>query len=170
MAQELLPIVNGTGDVIGQATRQECHGGSMLLHPVVHLHIVANDGSLLLQKRAMTKDIQPGRWDTAVGGHVDYGEDIFAALLRESHEELGLSDIQPQFLMSYIFESERERELVNVYFVKMSKDTSFDFDPNEIDDVRFWSPAEILNSINANKHELTPNFSGEYFKIKDLIK
>jgi isopentenyldiphosphate isomerase len=24
---------------------------------------------LLLQKRALTKDVQPGRWDTSVGGH-----------------------------------------------------------------------------------------------------
>jgi isopentenyldiphosphate isomerase len=31
---------------------------------------------LYLQKRSETKDIQPGKWDTAVGGHVDYGETI----------------------------------------------------------------------------------------------
>ena len=46
----------------------------MLLHPVVHLHVMREGGFLYLQKRAMDKDIQPGKWDTAVGGHVDFGE------------------------------------------------------------------------------------------------
>ena len=56
---ERFPIVEEDGTVIGSATRAECHGGSMLLHPVVHLHVVTKDGSVFLQKRSMTKDIQP---------------------------------------------------------------------------------------------------------------
>ena len=48
----------------------------MLLHPVVHLHLFNSRGELYLQKRPEWKDIQPGRWDTAVGGHVDYGETV----------------------------------------------------------------------------------------------
>ena len=74
---EMFPVVDTDGNVIGSATRGECHSGSKILHPVVHLHVVSADGSLLLQKRAMSKDIQPGRWDTAVGGHVDCGETPF---------------------------------------------------------------------------------------------
>ena len=71
---ELFPVVDPSGVVVGSATRGECHGGSMLLHPVVHLHLFNSRGELYLQKRPEWKDIQPGRWDTAVGGHVDYGE------------------------------------------------------------------------------------------------
>ncbi len=73
-SQELFPLVDTEGNVIGQATRGECHGGSMLLHPVVHLHLFDVAGRLYLQRRPEWKDIQPGKWDTAVGGHVDYGE------------------------------------------------------------------------------------------------
>jgi len=68
---EYFPLVDEWGNVIGKATRQECHSGSFLLHPVVHLHILNNRGELYLQKRVMNKDIQPGKWDTSVGGHVD---------------------------------------------------------------------------------------------------
>lgn len=68
---ELFPVVDETGRVVGRATRRECHGGSMLLHPVVHLHLFNSRGELYLQRRPVWKDIQPGRWDTAVGGHVD---------------------------------------------------------------------------------------------------
>ena len=72
--KELLPLVDESGNQTGIATRGECHNGSMLLHPVVHLHVFNRRGDLYLQKRPAWKDIQPGRWDTAVGGHMDPGE------------------------------------------------------------------------------------------------
>lgn len=73
---ELFPVVDTQGTVIGSATRGLCHSGSRLLHPVVHLHVFNSSGELYLQKRPEWKDIQPGRWDTAVGGHVDWGEEV----------------------------------------------------------------------------------------------
>ena len=84
--EEIFPVVDDTGKTIGKATRAQCHGGSMLLHPVVHLHVFDSLGRLYLQKRPDWKDIQPGKWDTAVGGHVDYGESVEQALLREARE------------------------------------------------------------------------------------
>jgi len=65
---ELFPVVDETGRVVGCATRGECHDGRRLLHPVVHLHLFNSRGELYLQKRPLWKDIQPGRWTTAVGG------------------------------------------------------------------------------------------------------
>ena len=108
MTEEIFPIVNTEGEVVGSATREECHAGTFLLHPVVHLHIFNSAGELYLQKRVMTKKIQPGKWDTAVGGHVDYGERIEDALLRETREELGVRDFTPEFLMRYEFRSQVE--------------------------------------------------------------
>ncbi|MDE5706082.1 NUDIX domain-containing protein, partial [Muribaculum sp.] len=108
---EIFPVVEPDGRVVGKATRGECHGGSMLLHPVVHLHVVGPDHTLYLQKRAMTKDIQPGKWDTAVGGHVDFGESVDEALRREAREELVLTDFESCALPPYDFCSERESEL-----------------------------------------------------------
>lgn len=165
-ANELFPIVDNQGNVIGKATRGECHGGSMLLHPVVHLHITTPNGSLYLQKRAMNKDIQPGKWDTSVGGHVDYGEPVEAALRREVSEELGLdiTDMPVRFICRYEFKSSRERELVNVFALTVDAATVKPVpDPEEIDEGRFWSREEILNAIG--KDLLTPNFESEYQRI-----
>ena len=72
--EEMLPIVDEQGNIVGAATRGECHDGSKKLHPVVHLHVFNSKGELYLQKRPEWKDIQPGKWDTSVGGHVDLGE------------------------------------------------------------------------------------------------
>ena len=86
--EERFPIVDEEGHVTGSATRGECHNGSRLLHPVVHLHVFNSRGEVYLQKRPGWKDIQPGKWDTAVGGHMDFGETPEQALKREVREEL----------------------------------------------------------------------------------
>lgn len=113
--EEMFPEVDENGNIIGGMTRETAHGGSKRLHPVVHLHVFNRDGALYLQKRPEWKDIQPGKWDTAVGGHIALGESVDTALLREAKEELGISRFSHVRLGSYVFESSRERELVYVY-------------------------------------------------------
>lgn len=158
MSTEFFPLVNESGEVIGKATRAECHSGSKLLHPVVHLHIFNRAGDLLLQKRSLRKDIQPGKWDTAVGGHVDYGESIDEALRREVREELGVTDFTPQLWRTYLFESKIERELV--YSFRTVYEGPFRPDPEELDGCRFWKISEIKEAIG--KGILTPNFEKEF--------
>ena len=97
-SEELFPIVDDSGNVLGKATRGECHNGSRLLHPVVHLHVFNSRGEVYLQRRPEWKDIQPGKWDTAVGGHLDYGETPEEALRREVSEELGITDFTPKHI------------------------------------------------------------------------
>ena len=82
--QEMFPLVDEQGNITGAATRGECHNGSKLLHPVIHLHVFNSKGELYLQKRPEWKDIQPGKWDTSVGGHVDLGESVEMALTRST--------------------------------------------------------------------------------------
>lgn len=48
--EERFPVVDATGKVLGCATRGECHSGSHLLHPVVHLHVFNSKGEVYLQK------------------------------------------------------------------------------------------------------------------------
>lgn len=155
-SQELFPVVDLAGRVVGSATRGECHNGSMLLHPVVHLHVFNSRGELYLQRRPLWKDIQPGRWDTAVGGHVDYGESVEEALRREVREELGIEDFVPEAVAVYPFRSEREYELVHVFRTVYDGEVR---PSDELDGGRFWTAAEILE--NRGKGLFTPNFEGE---------
>lgn len=158
--EEMFPIVNEQGDIVGAATRAECHSGSKLLHPVVHLHVFNSKGELFLQKRPEWKDIQPGKWDTAVGGHVDLGECVGDALHREVQEELGITFEEAEALTPYVFESERERELVNPF--KLVYDGVIA--PSvETDGGRFWTSEELREAMG--KGILTPNFEQEYNRL-----
>ena len=157
---EMLPVVDSTGNVIGSTTRAIAHSGSMLLHPVVHLHVFNSNGELYLQKRPSWKDIQPDKWDTACGGHVDLGEDVDTALMREVKEELGISDFKPHFITRYTFKSMKEKELVNVFTTTYNGELS---PSEELDGGKFWSTEEISESIG--KGVLTPNFENEFKTI-----
>lgn len=160
-SQERFPVVNENGTVLGSATRGECHGGSRLLHPVVHLHVFNSQGQLYLQRRPEWKDIQPGKWDTSVGGHIDYGETPDEALARESFEELGISNFKSERVGMYVFESSRERELV--YVNRTTYDGAVTPSADELDGGRFWSIDEIM--ANISRGIFTPNFASEFQKF-----
>ena len=119
---------------------------------------------MLLQKRSMAKDIQPGRWDTAVGGHIDYGETIEQALRREAMEELGISEFNPARAFSYPFRSNVEYELINSFYTVYEGELHPD--PVELDDCRYWEIVEIRQNIGQGV--FTPNFEMEFSKLEEM--
>ena len=159
--ETLLPEVDEQGNITGTMTRAEAHSGTKHLHPVVHLHVFNSKGDLYLQKRPDWKDIQPGKWDTAVGGHIDLGESVEQALHREVKEEIGITDYTPEHLKHYVFESDKEKELVFVF--RTVYDKPINPDKEELADGRFWSQQEIRDNIG--KGIFTPNFENEYLKV-----
>lgn len=116
---------------------------------------------MYLQKRSMNKDIQPGKWDTAVGGHIDYGETVEEALRREVREELGITEFTPQFITRYVFESVIEKELVNTF--RTVYNGEIQPDAEELDGGRFWPMEEI--KANLGKSVFTPNFEQEFQRL-----
>ena len=164
-AAEWFPVIESNGLVIGRSTRQYCHSGAKPLHPVIHIHIIDRYSRIYLQKRSMNKDIQPGKWDTAVGGHVSYGESVTEAIYREASEELGFSEFNPIHIETYSFESEIEKELVNVFAVVGSYELHPDLD--EVDEGRWWHVDDI--DANIGKGVFTPNFESEFQMIRKSL-
>lgn len=159
---ERLPIVDAQGQVIGSATRGECHNGRLRpLHPVVHLHLFDLEGRLYLQHRPAWKDIQPDKWDTAVGGHVDWGETIEDALSREVLEEIGLRLTEvPELVDRYVWESPRERELISTF--RLVTDAR-PMPSDELDGGAYFTPEEIKSKMGQSF--FTPQFEAEWKRL-----
>ena len=164
-ASEWFPVVLPSGLVVGKSTREYCHSGAKPLHPVIHIHIIDRYSRVFLQKRSMKKDIQPGKWDTAVGGHVSYGESLMEAVYREASEELGFTEFNPVYLETYEFESQIEKEMVNVFAVVGSYELHPDLD--EVDEGRWWELSDI--DANIGKGVFTPNFESEFQMIRQSL-
>ena len=162
---EYFPVVEPTGLVIGRSSRAYCHSGAKPLHPVIHIHIIDRFSRIYLQKRPLHKDIQPGKWDTAVGGHVSYGESIVEAVYREAYEELRFHEFNPIHLETYEFESSVEREMVSVFAAVGSYDLHPD--PEEVAEGRWWPVEEIDASIG--KGVFTPHFDSEFQMIRKSL-
>lgn len=162
MNDEIFDIVDRFGNIIGQARRNECHGNPALMHRTAHVIVMDDEQRIWLQKRSDSKDIQPGKWDTSVGGHLNPGEDPLQAAVRETREEIGLS-ITPQrlkFCYSYIMSNDIETEFVSTYCVTIDCTEHIEFDPGEISDGRFWCADEINAQIGSGI--FTPNFEDEW--------
>jgi isopentenyldiphosphate isomerase/intracellular septation protein A len=162
--EEWFDIVDEEGKVKGKAPRSLCHSKPGLLHPVIHLHIIDVKNRIFLQKRAMTKEILPGKWDTAVGGHMTCGETVDNAVKRETEEELGIKDFNARMVAKYVWESDIESELVFMFISRYNKKITIN--KEELDDGKFFRIKKIKEMLG--KGVLTPNFEFEFNNI--LVK
>jgi NADH pyrophosphatase NudC (nudix superfamily) len=113
----------------------------------------------------LNKLVQPGKWDTAVGGHISFGETLETALKREAWEEIGLQNFSAKLVKTYRWDSEIESELVYVF-------VSYDFKSihlhsEEVEEGKFWTLKQIDSSMG--KELFTPNFEYEYELLRKQI-
>ncbi|MFA4944660.1 MAG: NUDIX domain-containing protein [Lentisphaeria bacterium] len=160
---EEFDVYDAAGNHRGRRPRRECHGNPALIHRTAHVVVFARDGRLLLQKRPAHKDIQPGKWDTAVGGHLAPGESWEQAARRELAEELGIpgAGLPLEFLFTSQIRNEVESEDVGVF--ALVHDGPFHPPPAEIDELRFWSTAELRRARGGGL--FTPSLDAELDRL-----
>ena len=162
---EYFDLVDSRNRVIGKAARQECHGNPSNIHRAVHVLVLNERGEVLIQKRSVKKDVQPGKWDTSVGGHVNAGESYEEAAHRETREELGFGLSEPVLMYEYLLSNEIESEWIRSYCTIY--EGPFNPCPVEIDEIQFKS----ISSIDKESPELyTPNFIEELKFFKNWIR
>jgi isopentenyldiphosphate isomerase len=150
---EWLPVVDKEGKILSRASRQTIHADPELLHPVVYLHVFNSKRQLFLQRRSQQKELYPGLWDSAVGGHVRYGEKVDQALLREALEEIGWYPSESHFLARYLLKTERQSELAYVFVCWA--EGPFSLNRDEISEGSFWAHQELMAA--KNQKIFTPN-------------
>lgn len=165
--EEYLPEIDMSGKITGRMSREEAHDGSLRLHPVIHLHIINPGKGVLLQLRPQDKKVQPGKWDTSVGGHVSWGESIDQALHRESREEVGVKPLKPVLIKQYEWQSGIEHELVFMFAWIVENELNLKH-TDEVEELRWWTFRDIQK--NLRKGIFTPNFEQEFEHIRKVLK
>ena len=110
-------------------SRDICHAEG-LWHQTVHLWVVDSWGRLLLQRRALDRESNPGRWDISAAGHISSGQSALEAVLRESYEEIGLSisaeDLQYCGRVKHGYDGPKfmNREFQEIYLLQLQSDAT----------------------------------------------
>jgi 16S rRNA (adenine1518-N6/adenine1519-N6)-dimethyltransferase len=167
-SSELFDVVDSEDRVVGQATRGEVHARG-LLHRSVHILVFNSQGELFLQKRALTKDENPGYWDSSAAGHVNSGEDYLASAGRELKEELGISG-ELRFFMKFSASQKTLWEHVKTYLCATNQKITIN--PVEISEGRFWPIHELKESIISHPGQFTSTFHlifDSYLKSKGWL-
>ena len=153
---EIFDVVDSEDLIIGKASRVQVHN-NQLMHRSVHILVFNSTGSLFLQKRSMNKDESPGLWDSSAAGHVESGEDYISCAKRELNEELSLSDVQLDEVLSIPAQSTTFWEHVRVY--KCVTDSNICINKNEISEGRYIKLSEVRALMQLNPEIHTSTFS-----------
>jgi len=146
---EVFPVVNEHGEVIGTTTRGEAHRNRALIHPAIGIFVFNPRGELLLQKRSATKDLGPNCWTISVGGHVRYGGEPKETAVREAEEEVGLTIPRDQLMLigEILTATEIESEYWYLYRYDMPEEFPLKAHPDEVAELRFVSLKELRSMI-----------------------
>lgn len=118
------PEVTGDDGIVGVA--------------VVFLYRRGKDGlEFLWQKRSEKIDRYPGDWDISAGGHINLGESLVDAAVREAREEIG-AEITPEELEFVAARPFNKNRFAWIYLTDWtSKIENFHFDDEEVSEVRW---------------------------------
>lgn len=86
---ELLDVSDASGVLCGAIERAAVRPLGIASR-AVHLVVGDGRGAVWVQQRALDKAVDPGLWDTTVGGLMAAGESVLETLARETWEEAGL--------------------------------------------------------------------------------
>jgi isopentenyl-diphosphate delta-isomerase len=147
--EPLVVLVDEEDHDLGAMGKLEAHR-SGALHRAFSVFIFNSDGSVLLQRRALTKYHSAGLWANACCGHPLPGEDIVRAAGRRVKEELRMSILpHPRFKFRYRATFENgliENELDHVLFA--TSDEPSTPDPSEVEAVRRIAPEELTLELS----------------------
>jgi len=119
LTHEFLWAIDSKGRVIGKKRRVECHRRG-IVHRAVHVIVLDARHRIFVKRRSSSKDMFPGQWETSVGGHVRYGDDVKETAARELEEELGI--VEPlRYLGRFAYRGKEEKENITLFSVVTMK-------------------------------------------------
>lgn len=164
---EYFYVVDEDDNIVGKATREECHSNSGLIHRSVYIFVMNDKNELFLQRRSMTKDLYPGYYTGSATGHVDYGEDYDEATRRELKEELGI-DAPLQKLGKVKSFSETEKEISSLYFCRYNG--KVEFNKKEITEGLFMKIEDVKRDLETGEKKFAYGFKVAFKELLMYIE
>jgi len=175
-SEECLDVLDENGNKTGLTKPRSAIHRDGDWHRAVHIWVINNKGEILLQRRAPSKDSYPDFWDISVGGHLQAGDDLLLAAVREIKEEIGLdiSSSDLQFIQEYR-SSERphpgflNNSFYSLYLVRTNK-TLADMtrQESEISELKFVPFSKFKTMVENHDPSLVPH-SIDYRVLIELL-
>lgn len=150
---EILDIIDENDNVIGTATREQCHTDPKLLHHTVHFTFLDRKNSkILLTQRSFKKKHDAGKY-CFLGEHILSGESYEEALVRGCKEECNYFAKDFKELLKHLFEFNRKRELVKLFLVDYDG-SKLEFEIEEIEKY-MWLDIKSISESDLDISEMT---------------
>lgn len=157
MNRDYVDVMNENGQPSGiQKLRRIVHATGEW-HSSIHIWLIRGE-DVLLQMRSKEKESFPGLYDVSVAGHVDAGESVLEAAIRESGEEIGYVPTAEELhyvgcRRLIIRHPERafiSREFNHIYILRDSESKSYIPDKYEIEYLQWKSLKDISSDLLEN--------------------
>ena len=130
---------------------------------IAGIFLFNSKGNIILQKVALTKKSDPGKWSYSAAGHVDAGETYEQAALRELNEEMGIKTTQMDFLgKDYTLKDGKPRAFHHVF--RVISDDQITFDPSEVAEIQELTIPELKQKITAHPEQFKDIFARIFMK------
>lgn len=153
MKEEILDVVDENDNVIGTATREECHSDPSLIHRTSHFTLIdKGKKKVLLTQRSHKKKHDPGKY-CFLGEHLVTGDSYKDAVIKGSQQELSYKVKNSTYMTKNFFRYDSQSEFVHFYIVDWDG-SELSFDEDEIQQI-LWVDLESLQSSTYDLSAMT---------------